>query len=79
MQELKLFDYEKQKDTFFINRINHVLNTDYVEEDLYSKDTTYQILRKLTSKSFIRQNDELTELLGEFIVFIENKNQIKLS
>ena len=69
MDSSKLFDYEKNKDQFFINRINDLLQTDYEVEDLYNK--TYEILRKLTAKDMIRSNDISQELLGEFISFIE--------
>lgn len=78
MKTLKLFNYEKQKDTFFINRINDLLKTNFKEDDLYIKNSLMNILRKLTAYNYIKNDEIASELLGEFIVFMEeHQNQIR--
>ena len=79
MSDLKLFDYEKQKDDFFINRINSALDSSYNKEDLYDNKKSFEILRKLTAKNFIIENEIVTELLGELITFIEDLKNQKLN
>jgi len=74
---MKLFDYEKEKDQFFINRINHELKTSYKKEDLYIKDKRMEILRSLTANVYAnKKNDNVAELLEELLLFIKQiKNQ----
>lgn len=69
---MKLFDYEKEKDQFFINRVNHELKSSYKKEDLYLKDKRMEILRSLTANVYAnRKNDNVAELLEELLLFIE--------
>lgn len=71
---MKLFDYEKEKDQFFINRINHELKTSYKKEDLYLKDKRMGILRNLTANVYAnknKKNDRVAELLEELLLFID--------
>lgn len=69
---MKLFNYEKEKDQFFINRINHELKTSYKKEDLYLKEKRMEILRSLTANVYAsRKNDNVAELLEELLLFLK--------